>query len=85
MTDLNRRTIAHAAREHAKTVGVESGFGTRGRVAQPVVLRFLVDSKPAVVRECGAALGIEVPPKGRPSAAITEQIALAVTKNAPKA
>lgn len=84
MSDLNRRSVAHAAREHAKSAGIESGFGTRGRVAKPVVLQYLVDSKPATVREIGAALGIEVPAKGRPSADVTEQIALAVTKNAPK-
>lgn len=84
MTEITRRSVAHAAREHAKQVGIEAGFGTRGRVAKPVVARFLADSKPATVREIGTALGVEVPAKGRPSAAVTEQIALAVTKNAPK-
>jgi hypothetical protein len=48
------------------------------------VLAYLADSKPATVREIGTALGVEVPAKGRPSASVTEQIALAVTKNAPK-
>lgn len=81
---LTRRDIAHAAREHAKSVGIETGFGSRGRVAKPVVARYLTDSKPATVREIGSALGIEVPAKGRPNADTVEQIALAVTKNAPK-
>lgn len=81
---LTRRAIAHAAREHAKQAGLTEGFGTRGRVAKPVVLAYLADSKPATVREIGTALGVEVPAKGRPSASVTEQIALAVTKNAPK-
>ena len=81
---LTRRDVAHAAREHAKAAGLTEGYGTRGRVAKGVVLSYLTDSKPATVREIGTALGIDVPAKGRPGAEAVEQIALAVTKNAPK-
>jgi hypothetical protein len=81
---ITRRSVAHAAREHAKQAGITEGHGKRGRVAKPVVLAYLAAEKPATVREIGTALGVEVPAKGRPSASVTEQIALVVTKNAPK-
>lgn len=80
---LTRRSIAHLARVHAAGVGTTEGFGTRGRVAEHVVLSFLADSKPATVREIGAALGVEVP-KGKVSAKTLSLLAIKVARNAPK-
>lgn len=80
---LTRRSIAHLARVHANEQGITEGAGKRGRVSEPVVLAFLSDSKPATVREIGAALGVEVP-KGKVSAKTLTLLAQKVARNAPK-
>lgn len=82
---LTRRSIAHLARVHAQGEAGKptEGAGKRGRVSEPVVLAFLADSKPATVREIGAALGVTVP-KGKVSAKTLTTLAQIVARNAPK-
>lgn len=82
---LTRRTIAAQARAHAQGEAGKpvAGAGKRGRVSEPVVLAFLSDSKPATVREIGAALGVTVP-KGKISAKTLTTLAAKVARNASK-
>jgi hypothetical protein len=80
-----KREIQHSARVFAQEQGITEGFGSRGRVAKPVILAFLVGSKPATVRAVAEVVGIEVSPKGKPSAKVLDTLATAVASNAPKA
>lgn len=86
MTDtVTRRGVAHEARLFAQSQGLTEGYGSRGRVAKPVVLAYLADKPAKTVREIASGLGVEITPNGKIAQAEFEAIADHVTKNAPKA
>lgn len=78
---MNRRDIAHAAREFGQATGLD-GFGKRGRVSENLVFQYLSSLKPADVRASAEAVGVTIRPKGSPTQAELVSVAGAVARNA---
>lgn len=80
-----KRTVAHDARLFARTIGLEGGHGSRGRVSANVVLQYLTGQPAKTVRQIASDLGVSISPTGKVSEAELIAVTDFVVKNTPKA